>query len=102
MLLTRKDFVRLSVISLSAAACGGASTASDAGSTADAGASTTDAGTIDAGTVDAGLSGDRCATAGAKNGSIAGNHGHSLLVPAADFAADGSKTYDITGDSTHS
>ncbi len=47
----------------------------------------------DAGAVD-------CAASGV-GGRLSGNHGHSILVSAADIAAGVEKTYEIQADSTH-
>lgn len=41
-------------------------------------------------------------TNGARAIAISGNHGHSLLVPAADFTDGTDKTYDVHGAATHS
>jgi hypothetical protein len=43
-----------------------------------------------------------CANNGAHDTNITLNHGHSLMVPAADFSAVGDKVYDIMGGSLHS
>jgi len=42
-----------------------------------------------------------CLENGATAGSIANNHGHSLVVPAADVSAGVEKTYNIQGSSSH-
>jgi hypothetical protein len=38
---------------------------------------------------------------GAVNGTITGNHGHTLMVPVEDIRAAAQKTYSIQGTSTH-
>jgi len=43
-----------------------------------------------------------CSTNGMSASTIAGNHGHSLVVTSADVAAGTSKTYNISGSSGHS
>ena len=48
-----------------------------------------------------GTTGSACSTNGAHDTVITGNHGHTLMVPAADFAAAGDRTYDITGSADH-
>ncbi len=92
MTLSRKDFVRLTVVTLGGGAlglgfpaCGSPSTETDAGT----------------GGGSAATGGGGGASTCASNG-ITGNHGHSLMVPAADFGGPGDKTYDITGTSAHS
>jgi hypothetical protein len=150
MTLSRKDFVRLTVVAVGGASlasllpgCGGTSSDADAGTGGGSGGGTgggsgggtgggsgggtgggsgggtgggggSDAGTgggagggggADAGTgggTGGGGSASTCATNGAHDSAISLNHGHALLVPAADFQATGSKTYDITGTSLHS
>ncbi len=47
------------------------------------------------------LSSASSCTAGAKATSITGNHGHSLLVPGADFIAPVARSYSIMGASGH-
>ncbi len=38
---------------------------------------------------------------GARGASIAGNHGHALMIPMADVTAGQEKTYSIQGSSGH-
>ena len=42
-----------------------------------------------------------CAANGAEDFAISGNHGHELVVPAADVTAGAQKSYDIQGTSPH-
>lgn len=74
MELSRKDFIKLLVIfgAGGAAACGQPSPA-----------------------------GADCAKNGGHATEISNNHGHELMVPAADFSANADKTYSIMGQATH-
>jgi|APLak6261679142_1056127.scaffolds.fasta_scaffold00026_83 hypothetical protein len=124
MTLSRKDFVRLTVVTLGGGAlglgfpaCGSPSTETDAGtgggsaatgggggsSTGGGGGSSTGGGggSSTGGGGGSSTGGGGGASTCANNG-ITGNHGHSLMVPAADFGGSGDKTYDITGTSAHS
>ncbi len=82
MSVTRKQFLMTLVGAAGAAAfaaCGG----DDGGGTQDSGVAKS------------------CTTNGTTV-SIASNHGHVLMVSAADVTAGADKTYDITGSSAHS
>ncbi|MEW5742665.1 MAG: hypothetical protein AB1938_27355, partial [Myxococcota bacterium] len=48
-----------------------------------------------------GGSASTCTTNGAHHTNISSNHGHALMVPAADFQATGDRTYNIQGTSGH-
>lgn len=56
---------------------------------------------IDAPAVDAPVDAPPDCTANGARGLIALNHGHSLMVAAADIADPAARTYDITGEATH-
>ena len=117
MTMTRKEFLGTVLTGVAAVALVGA--CGDDGGSADAAVGTPDgaagtpdgaAGTPDASTMlpDAGGSTSPDATVasctgnGAKNGTITGNHGHSLVVPLADVnAASMDRTYSIKGSSAH-
>ncbi len=129
MIISRKDFLRLSVVAVGSAAlgatlagCGSPSTGGDAGSGGGTGGGSgggtgggsgggtgggsgggTGGGGTGGGTGggSGGGTGSTCATSGAHDTSITANHGHSLLVPATDFSATGDKTYDIRGTASH-
>lgn len=121
MIKTRRDFIRLTVVVAGSAAlgaavqgCGPAASGTDAGTGGGSGGGTGGgtgggAGGGTGGSTDAGSgggtggsAGSTCSTNGAHDTAITFNHGHSLLVPAADFTASGDKIYDIKGASLHS
>lgn len=112
--LSRKDFVRLVVLGLGTATLGGALPGcgpSNPNNGAGGGAGGGSAGGSGGGTGggagggtgggSGGGSGSRCSTNGAHDTAITANHGHALMVPAADFVAAGDKTYDIQGSAAH-
>lgn len=106
MTTTRRDFLeRLLHVSLLPllgleTACGESSDSSaDAGSN-DAG-DTPDAGNGDAATGDAGSDGS-VASCSTVSSTIGANHGHSLVVPAADVAAGVETSYTLTSNGGHS
>ncbi len=108
MTLARKDFVRLTVVTLGGGAlglgfpaCGSPSTETDAGTGGGSAATGGGGGSSTGGGGGSSTGGGGGASTCANNG-ITGNHGHSLMVPAADFGGPGDKTYDITGTSAHS
>ena len=109
--LTRKEFLRFSVLTVGGATvvsalsnCGGGGYGPTGGGGGGGGANaaTDGGGEVDGGGATDGGAGGNCAADGAKNGVISSNHGHSLTVPAHDFATSGSLTYDIQGTATHS
>lgn len=108
MTLSRKDFVRLTVVTLGGGAlglgfpaCGSPSTETDAGTGGGSAATGGGGGSSTGGGGGSSTGGGGGASTCANNG-ITGNHGHSLMVPAADFGGPGDKTYDITGTAAHS
>ena len=149
MTLTRKDFVRLTVVTLGSTALGlscGAPSGPDAGSggggaSTGGGGATGGGGSTGGGTGGGSTGGGGGSTGGGTGGGSTGggggstgggggstgggggstgggsaasclnnggtasditfNHGHVLMVPAADFTAAGAKTYDITGSALH-
>ena len=78
-------------------ASGTSGTSGTSGASGTSGTSGTDSGT-DTGT-DAPVS--ACSANGAKHSVITSNHGHALLIPAADFVTPAAGTYDIKGGGTH-
>ncbi|MFO0595247.1 MAG: hypothetical protein U0228_08080 [Myxococcaceae bacterium] len=70
---------------------GGGATGGGGGSTGGGGGATGGGGGVTA----------NCSTNGATASAITFNHGHTLMVPAADFVATGDKIYDITGSALH-
>lgn len=85
MTMTRKQFLR-SILGASVGVAGVAALAACGGGDDGGGTPTPDA------------PGATCTT---PTNSIAGNHGHTLVVSLADVTAAASKTYDIMGSSAH-
>lgn len=77
MKITRRQFLGTSAAAAALAACGG-----------------------DDGKTDAAIAGRNCATNGTST-TIAGNHGHVIMVTANDVAAGLDKPYDIMGTAGH-
>ena len=118
---TRRGFIRLSVYFVGGAALGGCGSPNNppggdggtgggstgggtgGGSTGGGGGSTGGGGGSTGGGGGGGGGGtaSTCSTNGAAGTAISLNHGHSLVVPAADFSNTGDMTYDITGTSLH-
>lgn len=94
MTVSRKEFLQFAVIfggAAAAAALSGCSSSSSTPSTPN-----------DTGTPSDTNGGSTCATNGAKDSAIVGNHGHVLKIPAADFASGTpSGPYSIKGTAAH-
>lgn len=86
MSMTRKQFLGTMF--------GAAGAAVLAGCGGDDGGGDDDGGNLDAAT--------RSCTVNGTNVAIGSNHGHVMMVSAADVSAGANKTYDITGSATHS
>lgn len=108
MALTRNEFIRLAIQFTAAAAAiplinacddgGGAGGAGGASSSTGSGSTSASGSTNAASSTGAGGHTMGCGAAGTE---IAGNHGHELVIPAADLDSTTDKTYSIMGTAGH-